>query len=128
MDRLDDGLDDGRKKEAKTWERLQASAQPGFDPSGRPVLQMRVGEELAQVGLSRANILSASGSPELAAGLMEARLRQELRSAIARKTARSDVEEDLVLFQQLLSRQPRNVAATPSSKNNRRDQARASLE
>lgn len=128
MDRLDDGLDDGRKKEAKTWERLQASAQPGFDPTGQPVLQMRVGEELAQVGLSRANILNASGSPELAARLMEARLRQELRPATARKTSRRDVEKDLALFQQLLSLQPRDAAATPPSKNDRRAEARASLE
>jgi hypothetical protein len=132
MDPLDQGLNPGRtegkNKEAKTWERLQASAQPGLDTSGRPVLQMRVGEELAQVGLSRANILSDSEWPELAARLMEARLRQELRPAIARKTSRGDVEKDLALFEQLLSLQPKDVAVTPSSINASRALAGANLQ
>src|SRR5208337_2984285 len=85
-------------KEVKTWERLQASATLGFDASGQPVLQVRLGDDLALVGVSRANILSVSESPELAARLLEARLRQELRPATARKTSPSDVEKDLALF------------------------------
>ena len=121
-------LKEGKTKEEKTWERLQASAQPGLDVFRQPVLQIRAGNDLAQVGLSRANILSGSESPELATQLLEARLRQELRPAIARKTSRSDVEEDLALFQQLLSLQPRAVAVTRSSTNDSRAQAGASLQ
>ena len=132
LDPLDEGLNsgksEGKTKEVKTWERLQASATPGFDASGQPVLQVRVGDDLALVGVSRANILSVSESPELAARLLEARLRQELRPATARKTSPSDVEKDLALFQQLLRRQPREVAVTPSSANNKRAQAVASLQ
>ena len=124
----EDGLKEGENKEAKTWERMQASAQPGLDVFRQPILQMRVGEDLAQVGLSRANILSASDSQELAARLMEARLRQELRPALARKTSRSDVEKDLALFQQLLSLQPREVAVTPASLNATRPHAVADLQ
>jgi hypothetical protein len=127
-DHLDVGSEEGKNKEAKTWERLQASAQPGLDAFRRPVLEVRAGNDLAQVGLSRGNILSGSESPELAAKLMEARLRQELRPAITRKTSRSDVEKDLALLQQLLSLRPRDVAATPSSKNDSRAEARASLQ
>jgi hypothetical protein len=112
-----------RSVEVKTWERLQASAQPGLDASGQPVLQMRVGNNLALVGVSRANILSVSESPELAARLLEARLRQELRPATARKTSPSDVEKDLGLFQQLLSLESRQVAVTPSSSNDKSAQA-----
>jgi hypothetical protein len=123
-----DGLKEGENKEAKTWERMQASAQPGLDAFRQPILQMRVGGELAHVGLSRANILSASDSHELAARLMEARLRQELRPAMARKTSRSGAESDLALLQQLLSLRPSEVAATPPSKNERRAQATASLQ
>jgi len=123
-----DGLKEGENKEAKTWERMQASAQPGLDVFRQPILQMRVGEGLAQVGLSRSNILSGSDSPELAARLMEARLRQELRPAIARKTSRSDVEKDLALFQQLLSLQPREVAVTPASLKATRAHAVAALQ
>jgi hypothetical protein len=113
------------KNNVKTWERLQASAQPGLDASGQPVLQMRVGDDLAQVGLSRANILSDSESSVLAARLLEARLRQELRPATARKTSPSDVKKDLALLQQLLSPQPREAAVAPSTTNDSRAQARA---
>ncbi len=129
---LDEGLNpgksEGKTKEVKTWERLQAGATPGFDASGQPLLQVRVGDDLALVGVSRANILSVSESPELAARLLEARLRQELRPATARKTSPSDVEKDLALFQQLLRRQPREVAVTPSSANDKRAQAVDSLQ
>ncbi len=128
IDPLDDGKSEGRTKEVKTWEHLQASAQPGFDASGQPVLQISAGDDLVQVGVSRANILGVSASPELAARLLEARLRQELRPATARKTSRSEVEKDLALFQQLLSLQPRQVAVTPSSTNGSRARAAASLQ
>jgi len=132
LDPLDEGLNSGKTevktKEVKTWERLQASATPGCDASGQPVLQVRVGDDLALVGVSRANILSVSESPELAARLLEARLRQELRPATARKTSPSDVEKDLALFQQLLRRQPREVAVTASAANDNRAQAMAGLQ
>ena len=117
---------EGKAKEVKSWERLQASATPGTDTSGQPVLQLRIGDDWAQVGISRANILSVSDSPDLAARLLEARLRQELRPATARKTSPSDVEKDLALFQQLLKLQPRDVAVTPSSTNDDRAQPKAS--
>jgi hypothetical protein len=123
-----DGLKEGENKEVKTWERMQASAQPGLDVLRQPILQMRVGEDLSHVGLSRANILSASDSQELAARLIEARLRQELRPALARKTSRRDVEKDLALFQQLLSLQSREVAVTPASINASRTHAVAGLQ
>jgi hypothetical protein len=113
----------GKASEEKTWERSQASGQPALDASGQPVLQMGTDDDAAQVGLSRANILSASESPELAARLVEARLRQELRSATARKTSPYDVKKDLKLFQQLLSLQQGEVAVTPYSTNGSHAQA-----
>jgi len=137
LDPFDEGLNPGKPegktkevgtREVKTWERLQAGAQPGLDASGQPVLQMRVGDDLALVGVSRANILSVSESPELAAKLLEARLRQELRPATAPKTSPSDVERDLALFQHLLRLQPREVAVTPASANGKRALAVASLQ
>jgi len=124
---LNQGKNEGKTKEVKAWERLQATATPGIDTSGQPVLQLRIGDDLAQVGISRANILSVSDSSELAARLLEARLRQELRPATARKTSPRDVERDLALLQQLLFLQPRKVAVTPSSANDSNAQARASL-
>jgi hypothetical protein len=115
IDPLGDGKSEGKAKEIKAWEHLQASAQPGLDASGQPVLRMSVGDDTAQVGLSRANILGGSESPELAAKLLEARIREELRPAMARKTSHNNVNQDLTLLRQLLSLQPREVAVTPVS-------------
>ena len=103
------------KKEVKTWERLQATAEPGLDAFGQPVLQMGISNDLGLVGLSRANILRFSGSSEFATRLVEARLREELKSGTARKTSHSDVQKDLVLLRQLLAVPSREVAVTPSS-------------
>ncbi len=128
IDPLNEGKNEGTTKGARVWERLQATATPGIDTSGQAVLQLRVGDDLAQVGISRANILSVSDSSELAARLLEARLHQELRPPVARKTSARDVERDLELFQYLLSLQPREAAVTPSSTNDRRIPARASLQ
>jgi hypothetical protein len=99
-------------KETKAWERLQASATTGIDTSGELVLQLHLGDDLAQVGLSCTNILSVSDSSELAARLLEARLREELRSGTTRKTSPSDVERDLGLLRQLLLPEPREGGVT----------------
>jgi hypothetical protein len=63
------------------------------------------------VGIARSNILNFPAGYEFAARLVKARLREELKSAAARKTARADVESDLVLLQQLLA-QPTGSAST----------------
>jgi len=131
FDSLGKGIEaQGRKSEGKTeeksWERLQASAQPGFDVSGKPVLHMPTdGDVTTDVGLSRSNIVSVSGSPELAARLLAARINQELRPSAARKTAPGDVNRDLVLYLQLLSLQREEIA---SFTHNSRAQAGAGLQ
>jgi hypothetical protein len=123
-----EGKKDIKNKEIKNWEHLQTNATAGIDTSGRPVLQVRLGDDLAQVGLSRANILSVSDSSEFAAKMLEARLRQELRSNTTRKTAHSDVEKDLALFQLLLSLQAKEVVVTPRATNTSGAQASADLQ
>jgi hypothetical protein len=79
---------------------------------------MQDGSEFVQVGISRNNILSTTAPPELAVGLLKARLHQELRASTARKTAPIDLESDLDLLQQLLvppaSRLPGTLAYTES--------------
>ena len=62
---------------AGSWERLQASAEPQFDDDGRPILQMRMGEDFVNLGIARENILN--DSPAFAEQLLMARLRTELR-------------------------------------------------
>jgi hypothetical protein len=100
-------------KEEKAWEDMQEDATHGLDASRQPVVRLVIGDNVTQVGMSRANVLTAPLSSELAASLIEARLREELRPAASRKTSRVDVERDLSLLEQLLSRQPGEVAITP---------------
>ena len=94
-----------REKQAH-WAAMLAAAQPALDASGMPVLQVRIEGEIRNIGVARANILDAPEGYEFAASLMAARLRDELKSAPARKAARGDIESDLTLLQRL---------STPSS-------------
>jgi hypothetical protein len=104
---------DAKAREIKLWDHLQASAQPEFDESHQPVLDIPVGDDLDEVGLSRANILNGSETPELAAKLLRARLLQELKPAAVRKTSYRDVQKDMTLYQQLLALEPGEVAVAP---------------
>jgi hypothetical protein len=107
------------------WASLHAGAEPSLDASGRPILQVRVGGEVTSVGIARTNILGPPGGSEFAAGLVKARLREELKSAAARKTARADVENDLALLQQMLALQPTGLASTAGSADESRIQSGA---
>jgi hypothetical protein len=108
-----DSGNEGKAKELKSWEHMQAGAQPMMDASGRPALQFGVGDDAASVGLARANIGRPADSRAFASRLMEARLREELRPANARKTSPREVERDLLLFQKL-SRGSRAAAGAPA--------------
>ena len=90
---------------------LQAAAEPDLDSSGGPTLQVRVNGEVTPVGIARSNVLNVPAGSEFASGLMKARLREELKSAAARKTAHSDVESDLVLLRELLALQSKELAS-----------------
>jgi hypothetical protein len=126
MDPLNAGAND-RRVRGKTWEHSLASAHPGFDAAGQPILQFQFGDEGAQVGVARSNLIGVSQSPELAAKLLEARLRQELRTSTARKTSPRDVEKDLELFRQVLALPSGATAVAPLSTNASHVPATASL-
>ena len=97
------------------WTSLHAVAEPALDDAGGPTLQVSEGGEVTSVGITRANILNVPAGSEFAAGLVKARLREELKSAAAQKTARADVENDLVLLQQLLAPQAEGLASTAAT-------------
>ena len=102
-------------EDERRWASLRAAAEPNLDASGGPTLQVRLDGEVTPVGIARANILSVLRGFEFGAGLVEARLHEELKPVTARKTARSDVESDLVLLQQLLALQTRGLASAAGS-------------
>lgn len=114
-----DSSNNEKGAQEKEWGRLQSGAEAKLDPSGKPVMQLHAGGDWAQVGISRANILSTPESAELAAQLLEARLHQELRPSAARKTARSDVDDDFLLLRQILSVEHTGFSSTASSTNAR---------
>jgi hypothetical protein len=82
------------------WSRLTAGAEPDFDPSGRPVLNLRVGDTPIKVGLTRDTIASRSESREIAQVLLLIRLREELRKN-PYKASQNDIHDDLRLFGEL---------------------------
>ena len=85
---------------------LHAAAMPALDDAGGLVLQLHVGAELTSVGITRSNILNPAANSEFAIALVQARLREEMKPCAAKKTARTDVESDLTLLQQLLNSRP----------------------
>jgi hypothetical protein len=99
-------------EDERYWASLLGAAEPALDSSGEPTVLVGTGGQSTPVGISRANILGAPEGSEFAAGLVEARLREELKSVAARKTSRADIESDLALLRQLLAMQPRGLAST----------------
>jgi hypothetical protein len=99
----------------RRWESRLAASEPAFDAAGKPAVQLNVDGEIKGVGVARANFMNAAADSEFAIELLEARLREELKSAIVRKTARSDVENDLQLLERLLTQQARGLTAAVST-------------
>jgi hypothetical protein len=94
------------------WTSLHAAAEPALDAAGGPTLKVREGGEITFVGIARSNILNDPTGSQFAAGLVNARLREELKSNAAQKTARADVESDLALLQHLLAQHSKGLANT----------------
>ena len=82
------------------WSRVQATAVPDLDQNGHPLFMLHEGDDPVEVGLSRKNILTESGSSEVARQMMLARLREELHRGEIR-ISKSDVSADLQLLQEL---------------------------
>ncbi len=94
---------------------LQTTAEPIVDSAGRPALQLQVNGEIRDVGVVRDSILSGVENHEFAAAIVVARLREELKSGAAKKTARADLEDDLQLLQRLLGQDKRKLASAGNS-------------
>jgi len=101
LDRISRGIvEDDPVLGSTKWTHLQVNGVPALDKDGRPLLLLPAGEMPIEVGLSRENILSESGSSEVARQMMIARLREELRKG-STKISTSDVSADLDLLKEL---------------------------
>jgi len=89
-------------RKPRSWSDLEEAAEPQFDPEGRPVLRVRVGETFVDMGISRENILETPAPANLAEGLLVARLAVELRRSEAPRASGSDVINDWQLLHQLM--------------------------
>jgi hypothetical protein len=85
----------------KTWGKLQSKAKAGVDEQGRPVLRLREGARLLQIGVAADNILNGTAPPRLVRQLLEARLRSELRRRSARDISETEVAHDWNLLQKV---------------------------
>jgi hypothetical protein len=89
-------------RKPRSWSDLEEAAEPQFDPEGRPVLRVRVGETFVDMGISRENILETPAPANLAEGLLVARLAVELRRSEAPRASGTDVINDWQLLHQLM--------------------------
>jgi hypothetical protein len=95
---------------AESWKHIQAGAQESLDESGRPVIEVPSEAGPVQIGLSRANVLNSGAAPELAQGLLEACLREELRRGRAPKVSDIELKSDWLILQSAISRHSANAA------------------
>jgi hypothetical protein len=88
---------DPRTEEA-SWHRLLSGAQLELDKDGRPVLRVRSGDNVAEVGITRGNVLNGNASPEIVQEFLVARLREQLRKGRAPKTSDAELRQDWKLL------------------------------
>jgi hypothetical protein len=110
QDRFDEilvAIPDADEVTQRHWAAQHAAAEPTVDASGHAFLEVPLNGDVTDVGITRANILTDDvdhvANYEFAVGLLKARLREELKSAPARKSALADVENDLTLLEQLMT-------------------------
>jgi hypothetical protein len=108
----------------KVWEKLQSRSQTAVDAEGHPVLQMQVGENLVQVGLSADNILNGNAPPQLVRQLLEARLESELHRSAPSGITETEIARDWKLLQKTMGAADSDLAlrSAPRSTNIRGDQ------
>jgi hypothetical protein len=87
----------------KEWSRLQSKAIIELDDHGRPVLQIKHGQQVVNVGVSADNVLSSGAPPQLVQQLLEARLETELRRSTPPRVSGIEIARDWQLLQQALA-------------------------
>jgi hypothetical protein len=86
------------RQEEATWHKLLDGAQLRLDAAGHPVLAVRTGDEVVEVGISRGNVLNSDAPHSIVQDLLVARMREQLRSGHAPKTSDLEVRQDWKLL------------------------------
>ena len=98
-----DPVPEANRIRAEKWGRVLHNAVPGFDAGGHPILRIRQGEDVVNLGVAGSNILTDDASSRLAQQLLEARLHAELRRGSSPKASESDVTRDWNMLQQAMN-------------------------
>jgi hypothetical protein len=80
------------------WQKVRATAEPGLDGNGHPVLRLQETDSTVEIGLCRENLLRGQSPPQLVQELLITRLEDELGPG-APRASQSDVENDWKLLQ-----------------------------
>jgi hypothetical protein len=97
--------ENGDERAAK-WSRVLRASAPGLDEDERPILLVHNGEDLVSVGVSGSNLLTNEAGDRFTQGMLEARLREELKRGSSPKVSENDVERDWSLLQKALNGEP----------------------
>ena len=97
--------------EEASWQHLLTNARLELDKDGRPILQMRSGDSLVEVGITRDNVLQGPAPPEFAQELLVARLREELRSGNPPRISETELRKDWELLKTAFSDKPSGAEA-----------------
>jgi hypothetical protein len=90
--------DSAPRREEATWHKLLDGAQLRLDAAGHPVLAVRSGDEVVEVGISRGNVLNGGAPRAIVQDMLVARMREQLRSGHAPKTSDLEVRQDWKLL------------------------------
>jgi hypothetical protein len=105
-----DAEEDPRREEA-SWHHLLANARLQLDGDGHPVLQVRSGNDVVEVGITRNNVLRSAAPPEIVQELLVARLREQLRGGRAPKTSDAELRRDWKQLKSAFADRPEDVTA-----------------
>jgi len=101
-------------REEATWHHLLTGAKLQLDKEGRRVLQVRSGDGVVEVGITRDNVLNGDAPREIVRELLVARLREELRSGGPPKTSQAELRRDWKLLKAAFADNPDEITARAS--------------
>ena len=107
--------DAGPRHEEATWHKLLDGAQLRLDAAGHPVLAVRSGDEVVEVGITRGNVLNSGAPRSIIQDLLVARMREQLRSGHAPKTTESQVRQDWKLLSAAFEERAETASGPQSS-------------
>lgn len=86
------------RREEASWHKLLDGAQLRLNSAGHPVLAVRSGDEVVEVGITRGNVLNSTAPRPIVQDLLVARMREQLRGGHAPKTTDTEVRHDWKLL------------------------------